>query len=173
MLDHQHQICKIKGVVDPESYSIAVLDPYYSTYANNKPSVFISALDILESLESHAKTFSSFNWESLFNSTIPWLATLILITRTSTPPTQDEQNRAQHQIDRIFSLHESLPISQTPMWKMLVQLRSRIQGDLSSGEEAEVLADSRTGYVDDFMLDMGDDLFDEQLMADGMVDMPW
>lgn len=143
--------------------------------------VFIAALELLEAFEYHSKTFASSNWEWIFLTIVPWLALAIVLTSLPNVSKQSEIDRAQWQINlnfQRFSDPEN-PISGTPMWKLLVQLKEYIQapppsqGDGMPRESPTVPA---MAFAGDLMLDsqlypVGAEtfLYEDQFMED----LPW
>jgi len=150
--------------------------------------VFIAAIELLEAYEYNAGAFAPLNWEWVFETNIPWLGLAIVLTEIRNSSSQQEIDRAHRQIERIFQRYSSTPVSNTPMWKMLIQLRQHMQND-----PAHVHATSGGGYqpgnvpapaaifADDLMIDFQtggieqnpgllDDQLGDQLI---MQDMPW
>jgi hypothetical protein len=101
--------------------------------------VFIAAIELLEALEYHSKTFASSNWEWTFETVIPWLAIAIVLTELPQATQQSDIDRAQWQSDLNFQRFSdsSKPVSRTPMWKLLVQLRESMQGSPGSSPPSQ------------------------------------
>ncbi|KAH6665041.1 hypothetical protein B0J14DRAFT_241526 [Halenospora varia] len=101
--------------------------------------VFIAAIELLEAFEYHSKTFASNNWEWIFSTIIPWLALAIVLTSLPRATQQSDIDRAQWQINVNFQRFSDpkMPVSGTPMWKLLVQLRENIQGSPAQSLESQ------------------------------------
>ena len=165
-------------------------------YKTNLPSrVFLDALELLEAYRYHSTTFAPFNWEWVFETTVPWLATAIVLTELTEGTEQSEKDRAQLQIENIFQRFSdpSAPVSSTPMWKLLVQLRQHMQ-DVPGQHNAPVTSvigssgpslASKAGastleFMDDLMLDYGnseagleDIVYNNQFMLQDAQEFPW
>jgi hypothetical protein len=149
----------------------------------------MAAIELLEAYDYNSGAFAPLNWEWVFETNIPWLGLAIVLTEISNSSSQQEIDRAHRQIERIFQQYSSTPVSNTPMWKMLIQLREHMQND-----PAHVQATSGGGYqpanlsapaamfADDLMLDfqtggieqnavLFDDQLDDQLIMQEM--HPW
>ncbi|KAE9377571.1 hypothetical protein N431DRAFT_398530 [Stipitochalara longipes BDJ] len=146
--------------------------------------LFIKAIELLEAFEYYSKTFASENWEWVFETIIPWLAIAIVVTDLSRATHQSEINRANWQININFERFSSPenPVSGTPMWKLLVQLRENMQGlPVDQGStvptSSQVLGNiAAVPFTPDLMLDSdlygsGTDAFpyEDQFMQD----LPW
>lgn len=130
-------------------------------------------MEFLEAHELRSRELALSNWDWVLDTDIPWLAIAILITELSLASSSEEHERAQAQIDRVFMLHGSARVSETPMWKILVQLRRRVQGGPPSTENVEPRIPATAMFADEFMLDLGDDAFKEQFMTWGIEETPW
>lgn len=89
----------------------------------------MAAIEHLEALEYHSKTFISNNWEWIFETIIPWLAIAIVLTELPRATQSSDIDRAQWQINLNFQRFSDplKPVSGTPMWKLLIQLRENMQ----------------------------------------------
>jgi hypothetical protein len=142
-------------------------------------SLFISTLNLLESHENFAKSFTSFNWEWVFETSIPWFPIAILLTQLRNCSEQNDRSRAQNQVNRIFSMYADTVASRTPMWKMLLELRKQMQEDATTATQAGAFH-STTVFTDDFMLDFGSIPesqngmnFGDQVAMQDMQNLPW
>ena len=165
-------------------------------YKTNLPGrVFLDALKLLEAYQYHSATFAPFNWEWIFETTVPWLATAIVLTELPEGTEQSEKDRAQLQIENIFQRFSdpSAPVSSTPMWKLLVQLRQHMQyvpGQHNAPVTSVIgsngpLPASKAGpstleFMDDLMLDFGNSeaglegiVYNNQLMFQDAKGFPW
>jgi hypothetical protein len=89
----------------------------------------MAAIELLEAFEYHSKTFISNNWEWIFETIIPWLAIAIVLTELPRATQSSDIDRAQWQINLNFQRFSDplKPVSGTPMWKLLIQLRENMQ----------------------------------------------
>lgn len=153
---------------------------------------FIAALELLEAFDYHSSTFTELNWSWIFETIVPWLAIAIILAKASFAPRTEDTKRAHKQIDIVFNRYSdpSAPLSSTPMWQLLVQLRQRFQpqyGQEKDITEAKVSVDttrqpmesSEMIYADDLMLDFGlapqqdTNLYDDELIFQEVQDFPW
>ncbi|KAF8855925.1 hypothetical protein BDZ45DRAFT_625738 [Acephala macrosclerotiorum] len=160
-----------------------------------KEKVFTSAIELLEAYEYHSATYAPLSWEWVFQTTVPWLALAIVLTELPKSTQQTDIERAQLQIENYFHRFSdpSVPVSSTPMWKMLVGLRKRMQEDPGpshipvSSVRGSVSPSPGSGagpsalvFTDDLMVDFGnegpaDTRFwnnDQLMMQDGQ-GFPW
>ncbi|KAN0107928.1 Fungal specific transcription factor domain containing protein [Hyaloscypha variabilis] len=145
--------------------------------------VFIAAIELLEAFEYHSKTFTSNNWEWIFDTIVPWLAIAIVLTQLPHATQQQDIDRANWQINinfERFSSHEN-PLSGTPMWRLLLQLRENMQGvpvnqDSVVPNVSQELSVATVPFTPDLVLDSdlyasGNEafLYEDQFMQD----LPW
>ena len=150
--------------------------------------MFIAGIELLEAFEFHSKTFASSNWEWIFETIVPWLAIAIVLTELPRATQPFDVDRAQWQINLNFQRFSdtSNPVSGTPMWKLLVQLRQNIQAqpvqsplNQSNAEVASsqsLKAVTAMAFAPDLMLDSEfyptdteSFLYEDQFMQD----LPW
>lgn len=149
--------------------------------------VFLAALELLEAIEYHCTSFASLNWEWVFATTVPWLATAIALTHEQQTTRHSDRDRAHRQIENVFERfsHPAL-VASTPMWQLLVRLRQNMQDGSSHGIQVLPTASmpgDQSGMIrfdDDLMLDFGQQTggsdplsFDDPLMAQDLQNMPW
>jgi hypothetical protein len=149
---------------------------------------FIAAIELLEAFEYHSKTFASSNWEWIFETIVPWLAIAILLTELPRAIQQSDIDRAQWQINLNFQRFSdpSKPLSNSPMWKLLVQLRENIQESPTQSPQSQgnvIPASSQTVESVSAMPFTGDLMLDSELYPVGtesflyedqfMQDLPW
>jgi hypothetical protein len=150
--------------------------------------VFIAAIELLEAFEYHSKTFTSSNWEWVFETVIPFLALSIVLTELPRANQQSDIDRAQWQINLNFQRFSdpSKLVSGTPMWKLLVQLRENMEtsqtpsqqnqssAPLADGKPLEIFATMTfsPGLISDsefYTAGTEDFLYEDQFMQD----LPW
>ncbi|KAE8448962.1 hypothetical protein EG329_008758 [Mollisiaceae sp. DMI_Dod_QoI] len=175
----------------------ARLSIYHRRFEQSKSSperqkIFTSALELLEAYEYHSATYAPLNWEWVFQTTIPWLALAIVLTELPNSTESSNIERAQLQIKNYFQRFSepSAPVSQTPMWKMLVGLRRHMQEGPSPAHipvsrsigpsPASGVGPSALVFTDDLMLDFRDEgVGGERIWNDGQLlmqngqDFPW
>ncbi|PMD55438.1 uncharacterized protein K444DRAFT_88562 [Hyaloscypha bicolor E] len=150
--------------------------------------VFMAAIELLEAFEYHSKTFISNNWEWIFETIIPWLAIAIVLTELPRATQSSDIDRAQWQINLNFQRFSDplKPVSGTPMWKLLIQLRENMpespaQSPLSyRGVEpaSSQLLQTATAMAFNTDLMLGSELYpagtETSLYEDQfMLDLPW
>jgi hypothetical protein len=150
--------------------------------------VLIAAIELLEAFEYHSKTFTSNNWEWIFESLVPWLAIAIVLTELPRATQQSDIDRAQWQTNLNFQRFSdpSKPVSGTPMWKLLVQLRENMQSSPTTSPQSQgnvIPANSQTVENVSAMAFTGDLMLDSELYTAGtesflyedqfMQDLPW
>ncbi|KAL5324603.1 hypothetical protein ACEPPN_009149 [Leptodophora sp. 'Broadleaf-Isolate-01'] len=163
--------------------------------------VFLAAIELLEAITYHISTFSALNWEWLFSTPVPWLATSIALTDMRHATRQNDKDRAQRQIQAVFARFANSPVSSTQMWKTLARLRSNMMdesshvlpsgstsvgGNASAGgsriprDAGGAAVATAFGFDNDWMLDYGgggvgrgDGTYDELVMMGDMHSLPW
>ncbi|KUJ12210.1 uncharacterized protein LY89DRAFT_688662 [Mollisia scopiformis] len=155
--------------------------------------VYMSALELLEAYEYHSAAYSPFNWEWVFQSTIPWLALAIVLTETPKAEEQLEIERAQLQIEAYFQRLSYAPVASTPMWRMLTRLRAHMREDSSpphiptssvtssmNHSPASRGVSATLVFTDDLMMDFGNgrvvgdrSWHNDQQILQGRQDFPW
>lgn len=146
---------------------------------------------MLEAFEYHSKTFAPYNWDWLFETVVPWLAIAIVLTGLPRATRPSDIDRATRQIDVNFQRFSdpAKPVSGTPMWKLLVQLRQQMQeqpGASPSSQRSLSVATrppqqaAAMAFTDDLMLDFGVSapgtesmMYEDQFMLQDMQDLPW
>ncbi|KAK0106862.1 hypothetical protein ONS95_003584 [Cadophora gregata] len=140
--------------------------------------VFLAAVELLEAITYHISSFTPLNCEWLFSTPVPFLATSIALTDMRHATRQNDKERAQRQIDNVFSRFSSSPVASTKMWKVLIELRRNMMdegthsstqvlvggGTVGSCESTTMPGDTgggagsgaaAFGFGDDLMLDFG------------------
>ncbi|KAH7356415.1 hypothetical protein BKA65DRAFT_207150 [Rhexocercosporidium sp. MPI-PUGE-AT-0058] len=162
--------------------------------------VFLAAVELLEAITYHIATFSALNWEWLFSTPVPWLATSIALTDIRHTTRQNDKERAQRQIDVVFARFTNSSVASTKMWKVLAQLRKNMMDDSSQvipggstrvvgtsgsgssipGDAGGAAATAAFGFDNDLMLDYGGGgigrgggTYDELAMMGDMQNLPW
>jgi hypothetical protein len=164
---------------------------------------FVASLELLEAIEYHISTFALLNWEWLFQTVVPWLATAIVLTYLPYASRQADVDRGRKQIEIIFQRYTdpSSTISTCPRWLLLVRLRHQMsqisQWDATQrptnrrdwNESQGVTPQPNLGvsqgmndpallFTDDLMLDFGtagqmDTVLLDELGYQDMQDLPW
>jgi len=144
----------------------------------------MAAIELLEAYEYHISTYALQNWEWIFETKIPWLAISVVLTELPHASRQADIERGQRLITNNFARYSdpSKPLSKTPMWNLLVQLRQHMQ---NAPDQTLPIADySAVGttammITDDLMLDFGDQgvlddlMYNDQLILQDGQDLPW
>jgi hypothetical protein len=158
----------------------------------------MAAVELLEAYEYHSTTFAPMDWDWVFQTKVPWLAIAIVLTQLPHARRKPEINRARKQIDIAFERYGDLemPLSSTPLWQLLVQLRQRGENQWDQRERGNISGESslmrETGaseelpvalnqvLADDMMLDFGviapqhgPMMYDDALDMLDMDNMPW
>ncbi|CZT44904.1 uncharacterized protein RSE6_05156 [Rhynchosporium secalis] len=168
-------------------------DPY-------RQQVFLSAIQLLEAIMYHITTFSVMNWEFIFSTSVPWLASAIALIDSRHATRQSDKDRAQREVEAVFKRFKDSPVATTKMWKILEQLRMNMMDETSqglangSGREAKTsdlggssmpgdaggAAVSQIEFSDDMMFefggvegDRGPGTYDEMAMIGDLQDLPW
>ncbi|KAG9229823.1 hypothetical protein BJ875DRAFT_176798 [Amylocarpus encephaloides] len=120
----------------------------------------IAAVELLEAYQYHKTTFSTLNWEWIFQTAIPWLAIAIVLAELPHLSAQSDIARAQRQVDDIFAVFSNpdQPVSNTPMWGILLQLRQNMTTPVqptSAVALGNMDSMATTMFTDDLMLDLG------------------
>ena len=155
-------------------------------------SEFIASLELLEAIEYHTSTFAPLNWEWVFQTVVPWLATAIVLTYLPHTTRKSDIDRGRKQIEIIFHRYSDPvnPISTCPRWLLLGRLREQMcqtgsqsdaglgfpthQGDISS----QAMQNSALVFTDDLMLDFSvaapiDPILIDDLGYQDVQDLPW
>lgn len=154
----------------------------------------MQALDLLEAFEYHRSTFAHLNWDWVFESIIPWLAIAIAIICSPKSTRQADINRAQEQIEIQFRRHSNppRPVSSSPMWRLLTELRQQTpnpwspDNSLGSSSAAQAgtlivpLPGSEIAFDSDVLLDIDPSqpqfdalMYDDQFGMPEVEDLPW
>jgi hypothetical protein len=151
----------------------------------------MAAIELLEAYEYHASTFAPHNWEWLFVTKVPWLAIAVVLTELRHASRQADVDRGQRLVDSNFARYSdpSMPVSSTPMWQLLVQLRQHMQDGSSQTPPAVNYSAVHSNYqaengrnvpfADDLMLDFGNQggldalMYNDQLILQDGQDLPW
>lgn len=149
---------------------------------------------MLEAIHYHCETFATHNWGWVFRTVVPWLPTAIILTQMTQEIRKADIDRAQRNIDIVFQRYSepSNPLTTTPMWKLLVQLRQQLQGDwpISSTSNSSLTSlqpggfesngASNLAFPDDPMLGFNQAvpsgnqfMFDDSLSYQDLQDLPW
>lgn len=159
-------------------------------------SVFMAAIELLEAFEYHSTNFAPLNWDWIFQNTVPWLAIAITLTQLPHATRKADIDRARKQIEIAFSRHgdPDKPVSSTPMWQLLLQLRqqAQTQWDQAQTEQSSVSPEahqigainslpqsSGLAFTDDLMLDFGIGIqpdpvmYDDALNMQDLENLPW
>ncbi|KAL2073846.1 hypothetical protein VTL71DRAFT_11172 [Oculimacula yallundae] len=166
----------------------------------HRQQVFVSAIELLEAIRYHVTAFAVVNWEWLFSTSVPWLATAIVLTDVRHATRQNDKDRAQRQIEAVFLRFQDSPVAMTKMWKMMQELRrnmtdqssqslanasARIARDIAGDGnsipgDAGGAAVSTFGFSDDMMFEFGgaggergQGAFDEMAMMGDIQNLPW
>lgn len=158
---------------------------------------FIAAVELLEAIEYHSLTLAPLNWEWIFQSVVPWLATAIILAQLPHATRRHDINRSQKQIDIIFQRYSdtSSAVATSPMWQLLVTLKQHVpaqwdqeptnQGHFSQSSILPTETNSRPlemetlMFNDDIMLDFGPStqldpfMYNDQLAFPEVQDLPW
>jgi hypothetical protein len=158
----------------------------------------MAAVELLEAYEYHSTTFIPMNWDWVFQTKVPWLAIAIVLIQLPHARKKPEIDRARKQIDIVFERYgdPEMPLSSTPLWQLLAELRQRcedqldqrelgnIGGELSlmreTGASEELAVALNQGLADDVILDFGviapqhgPIMYDDALDMLDMDNMPW
>lgn len=120
----------------------------------------------------------------MFQTRVPWLAISVLLTELPRTDRQADVERGQRLIASNFARYSdpSKPVSNTPMWNLLVELREHMQdspNQTPAAVEYSTIGTNRMPLTDDLMLDFGDQqaldamIYNDQLILQDSQDLPW
>ncbi|RDW91575.1 hypothetical protein BP5796_02740 [Coleophoma crateriformis] len=152
--------------------------------------VFLAAVESLEAIDYHIRTFSSNGWDWIFLDNVPWLAIAIVLVQIPQATIRGlDVVRAQRQIEIVFYRYEDpdRSLSHCRLWKILVDLRRQEHSFLVSGNTPDAdyvpenpVSTAATIINENFMMDYTtpldqSDLFiyDETLDLPEMNELSW